>query len=133
MGWTADELDHLRRAHELEVVTPTRDGVLRPWVPVWLVLVEGRLYVRTWYRRDTGWYGRALRARRARVRVPGLEADVDVTDVGTRVPGLREQVDAAYRAAYGRHGTGAVAAMVAEEAAATTLRLDPARPPSPTT
>ena len=128
MSWTPDELERLRRAHELEVATPGRDEVLRPWVPVWLVVVEDRLYVRTWYRRDTGWYGRALRSHRARVRVPGVEADVAVADVSTDGPGLRERVDAAYLAAYGRHGTGSVAAMVADEAAATTLRLDPDTP-----
>jgi hypothetical protein len=61
------------------------------------------------------------------VRVPGLEADVGVTDVGVGAPGLREQVDAAYLAAYGRPGSGGVDAMVAEAAAAATLRLDPRR------
>ncbi|WP_177231413.1 DUF2255 family protein [Amycolatopsis saalfeldensis] len=33
-------------------------------------------------RRDTGWYGQALRERRARIRVPGLEADVTIEDIG---------------------------------------------------
>jgi len=128
MSWTAEELDHLRRAHELEIATPGRDGVLRPFVPIWLVVADDRLYVRTWYRRDTGWYGRALRSGDARIRVPGVEADVDVTELGTDDPALREQVDAAYLMAYGNHGTGSVAAMVADEAAATTLRLNPPRP-----
>ena len=126
MSWTLEALRHLRRAHELEIATPARDGVLRPFVPIWLVVVDDRLYVRTWYRRDTGWYGRALRSGRARVRVPGVEADVDVTDLGVDDPALRRQVDAAYLAAYGSHGAGSVAAMVADEAAGTTLRLDPA-------
>ena len=99
--------------------------MLRAPVPVRLVVVDDGLSVRTWHRRDTGWYGRTLRARRGRARVPGLEVDVDVTDVGAEDPALRERVDAAYRAAYGSHGPGAVDGMVTDASGATTLRLDP--------
>jgi len=124
-GWDPGDLDHLRSAHELEVATPGRDGLLRAWVPVWLVVVDEQLYVRTWYRRDTGWFGAALRSRRARVRVPGLEAAVVVTDVGDGPPALQAGVDAAYRGKYGDAGS---ASMVGSTAAATTLRLDPDLP-----
>ena len=96
-------------------------------MPAWLVVVDEQLYARTWYRRDTGWYA-ALRAHRARVRGPGREPDVTVTDVGDAGPVLREQVDAAQLRAYGSDGTGSVAAIVAEEAAVTTLRLAPVYP-----
>jgi hypothetical protein len=58
------------------------------------------------------------------VRVPGLEADARVVDVGDGGPGLRATVDAAYRAAYGVAGA---ASMTTDAAAATTLRLDPDR------
>lgn len=77
------------------------------------------MYVRTWYRRDTGWCGRVLRSRRARIRVPGVEADVVVDDVGTD---HRTAVDDAHRAAYGRYGAAALDRMIGD-AAATTLRL----------
>jgi hypothetical protein len=81
--------------------------------------------VRTWYRRDTGWFGHVLASRQARIRVPGLEADVAVEDVGAGPPGLRAGIDAAYRAKYGRDG--GTERMVAPEAVAATLRLSPAR------
>jgi len=73
--------------------------------------------VRTWYRRDTGWYGHARRSRQARVRAPGLQADVTIEDAAIG----RALVDSAYRDKYG-YGA-AVDRMVGDEAAATTLRL----------
>jgi hypothetical protein len=54
--------------------------------------------------------------------VPGLEADVIIADVGGGAPGLRASVDAAHHAKYGPSGHQS---MVADDAAATTLRLDP--------
>lgn len=89
-------------------------------MPVWVVRAGEHVYVRSWYRRDTGWFGHALRARRARVRVPGLEADVTVEDLGHSSERVTAEVDAAYRGKYG----GGAGSMVTAEAAATTLRLD---------
>lgn len=122
--WSPAELAALGAAVELEIAVRGADGVLGPWTPVWVVRVGTGAYVRSWHRRETGWFGQAVRLRRARVRVPGLVADVTVDDVGGDEPGLRAAVDAAYRAAYGDE---AAASMVTAGAAATTLRLDPDR------
>ena len=46
-----------------------------------------------------------------------------VEDVGGADPGLRAEVDAAYRAKYGRYGSATVDRMVGDDAAAATLRL----------
>jgi hypothetical protein len=83
------------------------------------------VYVRTWYRRNTGWFARVLDSHRASIRVPGLQADVTVEDAGAGPDRLRADVDAAYRTKYGRYGTATVEPMVAAAAAATTLRLSP--------
>jgi len=77
--------------------------------------------VRSWYRRDTGWFGHALRSRRARIRVPGLETDVTIDDIGDVSSQITADVDAAYRTKYGR---SEAASMVTATAAATTLRLN---------
>jgi hypothetical protein len=124
-GWPPEELRPIDAARELEIASSRADGTLRPWVPIWVVGVGGQVYVRTWYRRDTGWFGHVLASRQARIRVPGLEADVAVEDVGAGPPGLRAGIDAAYRAKYGRDG--GTERMVAPEAVAATLRLSPAR------
>ncbi len=88
-----------------------------------MVSTGGLVYVRTWYRRETGWFGQVLASRRARIRVPGLEADVEVEDVGVGTPELCAGVSAAYEAKYGRGG--GTERMVSAEAAAATLRLNP--------
>jgi hypothetical protein len=120
MSWTAEQLAGIDAARELEIAVRRADGTRRPWTPIWVVHVGDDVYVRTWYRRDTGWFGDALRTGRARVRIPGLESDVRIEDVGTGPSGLRADVDAAYRDKYGGGSTGD---MVGDKAAATTLRL----------
>jgi len=125
VAWSADELERIGSAEELRIATKRADGTLCQEVPVWVVRAGEQVYVRTWYRRDNGWFGHAVRSRRARIRVPGLEADIAVEDVGGHEAQLRASVDAAYRAKYGRYGETTVARMVADDAAATTLRLVP--------
>lgn len=115
-SWSPDDLRLLDAAQELEIAVGSRR-----WTPIWVVCAGGHAYVRTWHRRDTGWFGDSVRARRARIRVPGLEADVAVEDLGDTAPEVTAAVDAAYRAKY----TGGTDAMVTADAAASTLRLDP--------
>ena len=125
--WTPDELERIGAADELQIATRRDDATLRRRLPIWVVCVGEHVYVRTWHRREGGWFGRAVRSGRARVRVPGVETDVAVDDVGTGPAELRAGVDAAYRAKYGRYGRASVENMVTEDAAAATLRLTPER------
>jgi hypothetical protein len=117
--WSAEDLRRIAAAAELEIAVRRADGELRKWVPIWVVGAGDQVYVRTWHRRDTGWYGAALRARRARIRVPGLEADVTIEDIGDAP--VTADVDAAYHAKYGQGASS----MVTDTATASTLRLDP--------
>ena len=118
--WSDDELQLVGAAVELEIAVKRADGTLRRWTPIWVVCAGGQVYVRTWHRRDTGWFGLALRSHRARIRVPGLEADVIIEDIGEGKVELRESIDAAYEVKYGAGS----ASMVSPSAAITTLRLD---------
>ena len=124
-NWSPDELDEVSRAEELQIATRRTDGTLRSWVPIWVVCVDGQVYVRTWLRRDRGWFGQAVDSRRARIRVPGVEIDVTIDDVGVGPGGLRAGVDAAYRAKYERYSDATVDRMVNDDAAASTLQLVP--------
>jgi hypothetical protein len=125
VAWAQDELERISRAEELHIATNRTDGTLRREVPIWVVSAKGQVYVRTWYRCDNGWFGHAVESRQARIRVPGLEADIAIEDVGDDEAELRASVDAAYRAKYGRYGEPTVERMVTDDAAATTLRLVP--------
>ena len=121
-SWSAEQLDLVSRSCELHISSRRSDGSFRPSVPIWVVSFDDEVYVRTWYRRTTGWFGRVIDLPQAHIRVPGLEADVIITDVGGGAPGIRARVDDAYRAKYGASGHQS---MVTDDAAATTLRLDP--------
>jgi hypothetical protein len=126
-AWSPDELERIGRTDELQIATNRADGTLRREVPVWVVGVIGQVYVRTWSRRHTGWFGHAVDSRRARIGVPGLAVDIAVEDVGDDKAEVRLAVDAAYRAKYGRYGPTSVDRMVTDDAAASTLRLIPLR------
>ena len=119
--WSSDDLRLMDAARELEIAVRRSDGSLRERVPIWVVCAGGQVYVRTWYRRDTGWFGHALRSRRAHIRVPDLEADVTIEDIGDAATQVTTNVDAAYRTKYGR---GEAGSMVTATAAATTLQLN---------
>ncbi|MET0864439.1 MAG: DUF2255 family protein [Nakamurella sp.] len=118
--WSEAELERIGAATELEIAVKRDDGSLRRWTPIWVVCAGGQVYVRTWHRRDTGWFGQAVRSHRARIRVPGLTADVIVGDIGEGSAALRESVDTAYQLKYGAGS----ASMVSPSAVVTTLRLD---------
>lgn len=120
--WSAEQLDHISRSRELQIASRRVDGTLRPSVPIWVVCADVGVYVRTWYRRTTGWFGHVTAVPDARIRVPGLTMDVLVVDVGVGASEFRANIDTAYGAKYGPTGHQS---MVTDEAAATTLRLDP--------
>lgn len=122
-GWSAVELEHVDRAGELEIAVRRADGSPGAWTPIWAVVVNGGVLVRTWRLRDTGWYGRAVRLGEARIRVPGTEAEVRVE----RASGPADAVDGAYRAKYGVEGARS---MTTDEAVSSTLLLTPVGPRS---
>jgi len=124
-NWTERELAQISASAELTIAVPRRDGGWRAAVPIWVVTAGGSVYVRTWRRRETGWYSGALRSGEARVTVPGLEVHVSVTDVSGD-PAVRAAVDDAYRRKYGGgSGSDTVSGTVTDDAARTTLRLSP--------
>ncbi|MFJ8026060.1 DUF2255 family protein [Streptomyces sp. NPDC096311] len=122
-SWSLEELDNIGTAGELQIAGRRADETLRHWVPIWVVCVGEQVYVRTWYRHESGWFGHVRESRRARIRVPGVEVNVTVEDIGEGTAELRAGVDTAYRTKYGRYGSASVEQMVSAAAAATTLRL----------
>ena len=124
VSWSPEQLLRLDAAEELQIAPGPQDGPEGPdWVRVWVVTVDEQVFVRTWYRRTTGWFGCAVEYASARVRVPGVEAEVALEDLGDADGNLLDRVDAAYRTKYAGYGDGAVGPMVSDRARATTLRL----------
>ena len=120
--WSAADLHLIDASRELEIAVRRADGSLRRWLPIWVVCADEQAYVRTWHRRDTGWFGQALRSHRARIRVPGLEADITIEDIGDASDQVTADINDAYRTKYGQSGADS---MVTATATTTTLRLHP--------
>jgi hypothetical protein len=124
-GWSEEQTERIRAAEELEIAARRTDGTTPTRVPIWVVCVDGQVYVRTWQRRRTGWFGQVLDSGRAWISVPGLKAEVAVEDVGGDDSDRRAGVDDAYRKQYGHYGRSTIDRMVTDDAAASTLLLVP--------
>ena len=75
-----------------------RSGDVHSYTGIWVVVVEGRVFVRTWNDKPTGWY-RAFRAEpRGSIQVDGRE--VAVRTRHTRSERLRDAVTQAFAAKY---------------------------------
>ncbi len=95
-GWTDDQLAALARSTELRISTPRRDGTDRPLIPIWSVIVDGELYVRSYLGERGAWYRGAIAHRCGRIAAPGVDAAVVFERADA--DGLAERIDAAYAA-----------------------------------
>jgi hypothetical protein len=101
-----------------------RAGVEHRYTAVWVVVVEGRVFVRTWNDKPTGWY-RAFRAEpRGSIRLG--DEEIPVRAVQTRSGRLREAVTRAFAAKYPTLGSRKWVLGFAEpQRERTTLELTP--------
>jgi hypothetical protein len=68
-AWTADELEAIGEAEELQMAPLAADGAPRRPVPIWVVRAGADLYVRSWRGTAGGWSRAAQATRAARVRI----------------------------------------------------------------
>lgn len=120
--WTPAELDAIGDADELNISAPRRDGSAGIAVPIWVVRVDGSLYVRSYRGSTAGWYRRALAAGGAQVEAGGVSRDVavEVPDDGTTAA-----IDGQYRRKYAHFGSSYVTPMTAPAAQEATLSIRP--------
>ncbi len=115
-------LDLLDRSVEVDVLTPRRDGSMSRR-PIWVVVVDGDAYVRSYRGEQGAWYRRARRDGRAAVAVEGRTLEVTLEPEGDAA--VNERVSEAFRAKYGERSPGPTETMVNAEVSRTTLRLGP--------
>lgn len=118
ISWSPDELQAIGDADEITV----GEGDRHP-VPIWVVRVDGRLFVRSFRGTAGAWYRRAARAETGRLSTGSVIRDVRFAEA-TGDGALQDRIDDAYRHKYGAYPTH-VAPMVADQARATTLELCP--------
>jgi hypothetical protein len=113
-------LQRLDEAIEVDAVTPRRDGSTSSR-PIWVVVVDGDAYVRSYHGPRGAWYRRARDDGRLTLVVNGTEieaaAEPDTDD------DVNRRVSEAYRAKYGARSPGPTETMVNSEISQTTLRL----------
>ncbi|HLO28381.1 MAG TPA: DUF2255 family protein [Anaerolineales bacterium] len=120
--WTADELNRIEKADELQIASLRNDGTLRNPVTIWVVRLGDDLYVRSVNGRTSAWF-RGLQARHeGHVRAGGV--DKDVTFIEDDDSNINEQIDSAYRAKYHYYPSG-VDHINSPAARAATIKLVP--------
>ena len=119
-------LGELARAKILGV----RAGAEHRYTGVWVVVVEGRVFVRSWNDKPTGWYRAFLAQPRGSIRLAGREIAVRARQ--TRGERLRDAVTRAYAEKYNTKASEKWVRGFAEpRRAAATLELVPVQPPAP--
>jgi hypothetical protein len=73
------------------------------FIGIWAVVVEGRVFVRSWALKPGGWYRTFLRDPRGVIQVTGHE--ISIRAVHTRSERLKTAVDQAYLAKYDTPGS----------------------------
>jgi hypothetical protein len=95
-----------------DVVASIRDGKIlgiragtRPHrtIGIWAVVVDGRVFVRSWDRKPDGWYRTLLDNPQGVIEINGRK--IRVRAVRTRGERLKDAIDAAYAAKYDTPGS----------------------------
>jgi hypothetical protein len=120
-AWTADELDKIDAADELEIASVRTDGTLRNRTTIWAVRHGDDLYVRSVNGRTGTWFRGAQDRHEARIQAGGVGKDVLLVETDDQ----GGEIDAAYRTKHRRYAAGIVGSVLTPEARAATLKLVP--------
>jgi hypothetical protein len=115
-------LTKLDESIEVDLLTPRADGSVSTR-PIWVVVVDGDAYVRSYLGARGAWYRRALADGGAALELGGRT--IEMTAEPAHDEELNRRVSEAFRDKYGERSTEATDAMVSPEVTATTLRLGP--------
>lgn len=120
-GFSSEQLEAIRKSRILGV----RAGTEHRYTGVWVVVVEGRVFVRSWNDKPTGWFRAFLATPQGSVQLG--DEELAVRGRRTRSVRLQEAVTAAYAEKYPTKGSQKWVTGFAEpERMATTLELVPA-------
>lgn len=120
--WTPEQLAELVGAEELVLVL-SREGRKDLRFPVWLVVVDDALYVRSYQGVTTGWYRAVVAEQHQSIVIDGRDTRV-LFEFVPRTDDVNRAIDSAYLAKYASFDYRD--AMVEPAAVDATLRILPA-------
>jgi hypothetical protein len=94
-----DILAALRKSKGLRIRAGT--GQHR-FIGIWVVVVRGRVFVRSWSVKPNGWYRTFLKEPRGSIQV--ADSEIAVRAIRTKSEGLRDAIDRAYLDKYNTAG-----------------------------
>ena len=121
-GWKDDDLAMVGSAEEIRIASLRTDGTQSKPVTVWVARHDDALYVRSVGGRDAAWFRGTRPTHRGRIWAAGIEFDVEFVDVDDH---LGDELDASYRAKYGRYPARIVNSVLSLAARSATIRLVP--------
>jgi hypothetical protein len=121
-AWTSEELGRIAAADELDIASLRLDGTLRKPVTIWVVRHGDDLYVRSINGRSAGWFRGTQARHEGHIQAGGADKDVRFVDADHDID---DELDAAYRAKYGRYAANIVDTVLSAEARSATLQLVP--------
>lgn len=120
-SWTSEQLAVFGDAEEIRILTQNTDGTLRTPVNIWIVSVDGDLFVRSSHGKASNWFQAVEARHQAVIRAAGHAQRVSIEEEVRRAA----EIDAAYRTKYARYATSFLPALLSEKARGATLRLVP--------
>ncbi len=121
-NWSNEELHKVTEAEELEISPLADDGkTYRPPTPIWSVVVDGSLYVRSYRGPGSKWYQAAVRQKAGRIAAGGVKKDASFEPVSGQT---LDRVDEGYRTKY-RGSPYLVAAFFEPAGRGATLKIVP--------
>jgi hypothetical protein len=120
-GWTADELEKIEAADELEIASLRSDGTLGSQRTIWVVRVDD-LYVRSVNGRTSDWFRGTQRRHEGRIRAGGVDKKVTFVEAAAD---LEARIDDAYRRKYRRYAKSIVDSTLTPHARSAALKLVP--------
>ena len=98
----ADVLERIRTGKILGIRAGTADHKI---IGIWVVVVDGRVFVRSWSRKPRSWWRTFLEEPRGVITAPGTKKEILVRAVRTRSERLKKAVDRAYLEKYNTPGS----------------------------
>lgn len=120
-AWPSGTLDEFDRMEELNLVL-TREGYSDLRLPIWVVVVDGHTYVRSYLGATSGWFRRVQLEFDQTVVLAAGETPVHFANID-RLAHVNKAIDAAFDRKYSTFDY--VSAMSEPAAVEATLRIDP--------